>query len=355
MWLETPIYAEDLDSVEKTAFYDWETFRGKTFFITGGTGLIGSGLINVLAYADKKRNLGLHIIALARNISSAKNLFEALLACSDCLEFAEGSIESFPHIDRPVDFIIHAASPTASGYFATHPVETVTSGIAGTLKTLELAKEKKSEGYIYLSSMEAYGAPPGKEHLSEDAPAFFSTMDVRSCYPEVKRLSENLCACYAQEYNINAKAIRLAQTFGAGIPFKETRVFAQFAKAALHGENIELHTKGESKHCYLYTMDAVTAILTVLLKGDKGRVYNAANPSSYCSIYDMAQLVADKLCESRIKVVVHEEKELNSKYPKTHNIKMNIDAISQLGWKPMYSLEDAYTRMLAGMKSEGIW
>lgn len=82
------------------------------------------------------------------------------------------------------------------------------------------------------------------------------------------------------------------------------RVFAEFARDAIHGSDIKLQTAGTSKRMYLYIADAVTAILTVLLSGNTVEAYNAANPDTYCSIIEMAQLIAHEIAHDSIKVHV---------------------------------------------------
>ncbi len=89
-------------------------------------------------------------------------------------------------------------------------------------------------------------------------------------------MAENLCACYASEYKVPVMMARLAQTFGPGIPKDDRRVFAMFARCAMQGEDIVLKTTGESTRMYSYTTDAVTALFTILLKGQPGSAYNIA-------------------------------------------------------------------------------
>lgn len=94
------------------------------------------------------------------------------------------------------------------------------------------------------------------------------------------------------------------------------RVFAELARDAIHGSDIKLQTAGTSKRMYLYTADAVTAILTVLLSGKTGEAYNAANSETYCSIVEMAQLVVHEIAHDSIKVHVPMIKlDADSKFP----------------------------------------
>lgn len=164
------------------------------------------------------------------------------------LEFVQGSIEEIPEIKENIDYIIHCASPTASSFFIEYPVETIKTAVQGTINVLELAKEKKIKGMVYLSSMELYGKIEKDEFVSESELGYIDPLNIRSCYPESKRMCENLCACYAAEYEVPVYQVRLAQTFGPGISYEDKRVFAMMARKAIEGKDIILQTKGTSKH-----------------------------------------------------------------------------------------------------------
>lgn len=340
MW--NKIYQEDMDFVASYPSIDWKKFCDKTILVTGGTGLIGSTLINALLYANNKKVLNLQVIALVRNINKARNLF----AEDKSLHFVIGTVEDLPELDIPIDFIVHGASSTASAFFIEHPVETINTAVIGTMSLLRLAVEKQVRGFIYLSSMEVYGAPHTDEVILENQGTTVDTMSVRSCYPEAKRLCESLCASYASEYKVPAMAIRLAQTFGPGVAKDDNRVFAEFARCAMYGQDIVLQTAGTSKRCYLYTADAVTAILTVLLNGEAGEVYNAANRSTYCSIVEMAKLVVDNLSEKHIKVIVQTNGKHEQKFPPPHNLNLGTEKLEKFGWSPSRGLIDMYQRMI---------
>ena len=102
-------------------------------------------------------------------------------------------------------------------------------------------------------------------------------MTARSSYAESKRACESLCTAYVSQYNVPAKVLRLTQTFGPGVKYDDGRVFAEFARCVIEGRDIVLHTKGETKRNYLFTEDAVDAILTVLKKGEAGEPRNRNN------------------------------------------------------------------------------
>ena len=346
MWIENKIFHEDLEYINDVDYIPWDCLNGKTVFITGATGLIGYYVASALLYRNIKYNSSIKVMALVRNFAKAEAMFKAQLQ-EDCgLQFIEGSVESLPYISEHVDYIIHGASPTASKYFVEHPVETIQTAVLGTMNMLELSKEKQGKGFVYLSSMEVYGAPHTDDPIAETQGTTVDTMSVRSCYPEAKRMCEAMCASYSAEYGVPAMALRLAQTFGPGVNLADNRVFAEFARCAMQGKDIVLQTAGTSKRCYLYNADAVTAILTVLLKGDAGEAYNAANQSTYCSIVEMAEMVAKEIGHGSIEVHVPSNGTHNKKYPPDHNLFLSIRKLGSLNWKAVVDLKGMYLRMI---------
>ena len=211
--------------------------------------------------------------------------------------------------------------------------------------------QKGAEGFAYLSSMEIYGAVVEEALLDENSLGPVDPLSTRCCYPESKRACEALISAYAREYGMRAMSVRLAQTFGAGVPSDDERVFAMMARCAMKGEDIVLQTKGESRNPYIYTAQAVEAILCILLRGEGGTSYNVANPSTYCSIAEMGELVSKVISNSGINVK-HVENGDVSKYPSTRYWKLDISRVEALGWKPRGTLEDMYRRMIESMRCE---
>ncbi|MDR2554240.1 MAG: NAD-dependent epimerase/dehydratase family protein [Fibromonadaceae bacterium] len=302
----------------------WECFENKTFFVTGATGLLGSILIKGLL--AKKQNI--RIIALARNKDKVAANFKPALIESKELSFIYGDVAEKLKIDEPIDYIVHGANPTASKEFVNHPVETIKTIYNGTLNTLELAREKSVKGYLYLSSMEVY--------MNLD------TTSVRNCYPEGKRLAENLCTSYFYEYKVNTKIARLAQTFGAGIDIEnDNRVFAQFARCAKEKRDIVLRTKADTVRSYCYTTDAVTAMLWILAKGKGGDFYDVASKVPPVSIRDMAE------CFGKVVFDIAENSEKLG-YPPAAEIILDTAKLEGLGWEPDRSIEKGGIKEMCG-------
>lgn len=350
--IESPIdgiLQEDLISIAESDI-PLTTLAGSTILVTGATGLIGSILIKSLLCCNRLKNTDIKIKALARSEKKAKSVFGRLLTL-DNLEMIYGDITEDIVAPGKVDYIIHGASVTNSKLMVTEPVDTIRTTMDGTFSVLKLADEKKVKGMVYLSSMEAFGSPdPSLEKVTEKDLGYIDCLNVRSCYSEGKRMAECLCACYAHQYGVPVKIARLAQTFGAGVSYNETRVFAQFARSFIEGKNIVLHTKGESTGNYCYTADCIRALLFILTAGNAGEAYTVVNPETTITIGDMACMISD-MSGGRIKTVFDiPEDALKYGYAPTVKMHLSADKLMSLGWKPTYDLQQMYKRLINSMK-----
>lgn len=315
--------------------------KERTVLVTGATGLIGQSLVRRLT------GLGAKVIAIIRSMEKAQRLF----ADTPEIAYILSEITELEIKDYAVDYIIHAASNTSSKAFVEDPVGVAQTALVGTANMLKIAARSHVRGFVYLSSMEVYGMPASDGKIDEDHPSNLNVMKVRSTYPESKRMCENLCAAYGSQYGVPARVVRLTQTFGPGVQYDDGRVFAEFARCAIEGRDIVLHTKGETKRCYLHTEDAVDAILTVMLAGENGEAYNAANEETYCSIYEMAELVAREFGGDRCGVRIEEVDGAAFGYAPTLHMNLDTAKLQSLGWKARYGLADMYSSMIADMRS----
>ncbi len=340
------ILKEDFDGLLQ--YYDFSALKGRSVFITGATGLIGSQVLKFLNYLNESQGFDMRLYALIRSEEKALRVFGSLYTDKK-ISFFNGNVLGLPPVYVPIDYIIHGASVTSSQDFVTSPVETIETAVNGTGNVLKFAREKRVKSFLYLSSMETFGITDGKGEVREPDLGYIDVLSPRSSYSESKRLCECLCASYAQEYGINAKIIRLTQTLGAGIAYDDSRVAAQFARAVIEEKDIVLKTKGATKRPVIYTSDAVSAMLTVLLKGNPGEAYTAANPETFMTIRETAEMVAGKIAEGRIKVIF-DIQGIPLEYAPNLNLNLNVDKLRSLGWSPRVGLEEAYRRMIAGMR-----
>lgn len=333
MWTRDSVFYEDIKALDKADFIPWERLANKRILITGATGLVGYAVIRVIAYMNEKRSLGISITAVVRDKKKAMERFSDVINDATELNVIEASVESIDSVPGTVDYIIHGASPTSGKYFASKPVELIDTAVTGTKCMLNIAKKKAVSGFVYLSSMEMYGYPIKGTKVTEDMAGSLNTMDSRNSYPIAKQLCEQMCHAYAIEYGVPARMVRLTQTIGEHTHPDDKRIFAYFAQCSRNGEDIVLKTKGESERSLIFSLDAATAILTVLVKGSPGQAYNVANDTTYGSIADMAKLIAD---ESGVKFRIEDEDESKNGFPATIYMDLDTAFIRKLGWKPFF-------------------
>lgn len=319
-----------------------EFLNGSKILVTGATGLIGSTLVRCLLALNK----GIQITCPIRNLKKAKAIYGDDV---QSIRFIECDLVAYLNSLTEKDdfkYIVHCASPTVGRYMTEHPVETYMLAIDSTRAILEYARKKQTD-IVYVSSLEYYGQNFDDTLITEDMQGYVNNTDPRSSYPLGKRAAEYLCAAYAKQFDVNAKVARLTQTFGAGVSVDDNRVFAQFARSVIEGTNIVMHTKGESAKPYCYTTDCVSAILYILIRGEKGEAYNVANEETYISIKDMA----DFLCahfNPKLKVVVEEHPEMG--YAPVTKLNLSTEKLKSLGWSPRYGLYDMFDRLIKSFK-----
>ncbi len=319
---------------------DFSGFKDSSVLVTGATGLIGRALVRDLT------SLGAKVYACSR--SSEK--FKACFHDFDNIIPVYGDICTLDIGSLDVDYIVHAASTTTSKDFVEKPVETIRTAVGGSLNILDQSKGKKIKGFVYISSMEAFGITPTDDRdIKETDLGYIDVMSVRSSYSESKRLCENLCVSYASEYGVPAKVVRLAQVVGPGVSYTDKRVTVQFARSVIEGKDIVLKTEGKTKRPILYIDDAVSAILTVLLKGKTGECYTAANPDTFCTIRETAEAIIHEIAKDKIKLVF--DLDPNAGYAPDICLNLNVDKLRALGWEPKVGLVESYRRLIESLKN----
>lgn len=341
------ILEEDFVSLQKT--YDFSLLKNSCVFVTGATGLLGSQILLFLDFLNRTENYSMNLVGLIRNEEKAKKVFGERF---QSISFVIGDVLNLPDIPQEIDYIIHGASVTSSLDFVSKPVETIDIAVNGTMNVLRLARFKDVRSMVYLSSMEVFGiTSPDNVFVSESDYGYIDILSTRSSYSESKRLCECLCHSFAKEYYLPVKIARLTQTLGVGIDYNDTRVAAQFARAVIEGQDIVLKTQGATKRPVIYASDAISAILTVLLKGIDGQAYTAANEETFCTIRETAERIVSDIAKSNIKLVF-DIKDVPQEYAPNLNLNLNLDTslLRSLGWSPMVGLIQAYQRMIEGMK-----
>lgn len=304
----------------------------KSILITGASGLIGSYLINYLKYLNKTSNLNITIYAMSRN---KKKLTEKFGDDSN-IHYVEQDLNEPLKFTHKVDYIIHAASNAHPLAYSKDPVGTMKTNLFGTMNLLEYAKFIGAK-FLYISTGEIYGNNVDHAFTEEDL-GIVDTKLARSCYPESKRAAETLCMAYNSQYDVKVNVARLCYVYGATITDTNSRADAQFLRKALKQEDIVMKSSGAQRRTYCYVADCVSGLLTILLSGTDGEVYNIANPDSIVSVREYAQTLANI---AGVNLIFEIPDEIEKRgYSKPLDSILNSDKLQKLGWKSLYSIED---------------
>lgn len=332
---------EDLAEIPR---YLFDTVNGKAVMVTGATGLVGSLLIKALLYANKAYGLSIAPVAVVRNPEKMADVYGKYASSIEvvCCDLSR-EVLCCP---RPIDYVVHGAAVTTSRVMVERPVDVIDLALRGTESALELAGSKGAR-MVYLSSMEAYGTIDGNGKTDERKLGFVDSLAVRSCYPESKRMCENLCVAYHAQYGVEVCIARLAQTFGAGVLPGEGRAVVAFSRAASRGEEVVLRTRGLSDANYVYGSDAVSAILTLLGRGVSGEAYNVSNEVCHMTVADMAELTVQTVGTPGARVRFDVDEANSSGFAPDAKLFLDSGKLSSLGWRPRVDMPEALRRLVS--------
>jgi nucleoside-diphosphate-sugar epimerase len=321
----------------------WEKLSGTNILITGATGLIGSTLVEVLM-SNPHRDYGVY--ASGRNFERVRKRFENYLSL-ESFHFIEYDVMYPFHNDVQFDYIIHAASNASPNAFSRNPVEIVKANIYGVSNLIEYGIKHGMKRFLYVSSGEVYGEGDGRV-ISEEYSGYVNCLNSRSCYPSSKRTAETLCASYASEYGVDVVIVRPCHIYGPNFTETDNRVYAQFIRNILNGEDIVMKSTGAQIRSWCYVVDCVSALLYVLLKGVSGEAYNIADPNSVLTIRQLAEMLAG-IGNSKVIMEVPFDMEKKGYNPVTKSV-FSVDKLQALGWNVSENMDDKMRKTVRHLK-----
>lgn len=344
------VIQEDIEYVANS-FVPFDRLSNKTVLVTGASGLIGTQIVLSLICRNHLFGTNIKILAMARNRKKAEEKFIGILEDENFTLLITDIREEINIIEN-IDYIIHCAGVTGnSKMHVDFPTNTISTAVLGTMSMLNIARQKKISGMVYLSSYEIYGTPVKEGFISEKDYGYIDIENVRSSHKESKRLSEELCVAYANEFHIPVSIGRIPISFGAGVDSTDNRFFAQFARSVIAKEDIILHTTGDTVRSHCYVRDVITALLLIMIKGEGGKAYNIANKNASKSIAEMAEMVAALDPDSPISVRYElSDNVAKFGYNQILNCVLDVSRLEGLGWKCSVELQEMYRRMINSMR-----
>lgn len=345
---QNPVINEDMENIYSRDIPTNKLY-GKSILVTGATGMLASYLIYYLIWLNERYNAGIRIIALARNKEKIKSRF-GMYADKQYFKSVIADVCNPIEIDVPVDYIVHAASFASPQYYTTNPVEVASANVIGTYNCLKLAVKKKVDHFLYFSSGDVYGKmPDGTGMFSETQMGITDSMDIHSCYGESKRMGETFCKSFAEEYGVNASAVRIGHTYAPTMDIdNDPRVFASFMNCAVKKQDIVMYSDGSAMRPFCYITDAVAAFIILLTKGKMGEAYNMTNTDMFVSVCELAETIASLEPTAHIKVI-RQVRDNNDSYIENKSNHANCpgsDKLKALGWNCEYDIRHGFGRIL---------
>ena len=263
------IFLEDIEIILANIHDISESFRNSRVLIVGGKGFLGTYFVNVLKHLNDSLGNSIDIIVID-NLVTAKDKKEFN---DSKIQFIEQDISKGCSINGNLDYIIHSASIASPPIYRKFPIKTVDVNYQGTRNLLDLAKEKKIKGMLFLSSSEIYGDPtiiPTPESYWGNV----SNTGPRACYDESKRLAETITMLYQQQYDIPVKIARPFNVYGPFLNLDDGRIIPDFMKNSINNMEIVIHSDGTPTRSFCYVTDAITGFFKILILGKSGSIFN---------------------------------------------------------------------------------
>jgi dTDP-glucose 4,6-dehydratase len=297
--------------------------------ITGAAGFIGSHLSEALL--DRG-----HSVVGIDNLLTGDTVNVAHLAGRDFV-FVKHDVTNYINVEGPVDAVLHWASPASPIDYLELPIPTLKVGALGTHKALGLAKAKNAR-FVIASTSEVYGDPlehPQKETYWGNV----NPIGPRGVYDEAKRFAEAMTTAYHRYHGLDAKIVRIFNTYGPRMRLRDGRAVPAFMSQALTGADVTIFGSGRQTRSFCYVTDLVDGIIR-LMESNVNDPVNIGNPQEM-TIEEIARLII-KLTGSKSKIVY---RPLPEDDPKVRQPDITR-ARTLLGWEPKVGLEEGLTRTL---------
>lgn len=306
----------------------------KRVLVTGGAGFIGSNLSKALltegACVDCVDNLVTGRIESIQPLRSLDRFRFFRLDVTDPSFFNAALTTRY-------DEIYHLACPTGVPNIKTLGEEMIRACSIGTEQVLQVASAHNAK-VLFASSAEVYGDPVEFPQTE----AYFGNVNPvgpRSAYEEGKRFGESLMRLYAEKYDVDAKIVRIFNTFGVGMRPDDTRLIPSFMRRVREHKSLIVYGDGAQTRTHLYVADLISALRLVIRKGEKGEAYNIGGEQQL-SVLDLVEILKN-LVAVRIEVehLPHFIEDHGGRLPKTAKVKA-------LSWRPRVDIEEGLRRML---------
>ncbi len=296
------LLACDLDFILEQARDDLRELAGCRLFVTGGTGFVGSWMVESLLHANHRLNLGSRVVLLTRSPDCYRQSHPHL-AFDPAVELMQGDVRTFDGPMGNVDAVIHAATPASAKLNSESPACMLEIVLDGMRNVLRMAANAGRVPFLFTSSGAVYGRqPPELSHVDETYLGGPDSLSPASAYHEGKRVAELMGAIAASQGQVDAKVARLFAFIGPYLPIDAHFAIGNFIRDALQGGPIVVRGDGTAVRSYLYGADMAIWLWGILVRGLPGRAYNVGSEDAIDIVTAAANVAIQ--CNPRAEVII---------------------------------------------------
>ena len=305
--------------------------------ITGGAGFLGSHL------SDRLLAEGYDVVAVDNLVTGSEDNI-AHLRDNPKFEYVRQDIIQPYTVAGPVDLVYHFASPASPVDYLELPLETLLVGSVGTHHTLDLARDKGAR-FLMASTSEVYGDPSIHPQPEE----YFGNVNpngTRSVYDEAKRYAEAVTFAYRRKFGMDAKIVRIFNTYGSRMRINDGRVVPAFISQALRGEPLTVFGDGNQTRSFCYVSDLIDGIFKLSVSEQSGPI-NVGNPVERTMLEFASEILRATGSDSKV---------IHVPLPTADDPKQRRPDITKartlLGWEPRIPLEEGLKDTIAYFKTK---
>ena len=297
--------------------------------VTGGAGFIGSHLCDFLLAQ------GCEVVCMDNLLTGST---DNIAHISDPrFLFVKHDVTNYIVVGGSLDYVLHFASPASPIDYLELPIQTLKVGALGTHKALGLAKEKRAR-FLLASTSEVYGDPLVHPQR-EDYWGNVNPVGPRGVYDEAKRFAEAMVMAYHRVHGLDARIVRIFNTYGPRMRLTDGRAIPTFVRQALRNEPMTVFGDGSQTRSFTYITDLVEGIWA-LMQAPVNEPVNIGNPKEM-TLLQLAQQIS-RLSGSRSELVF---RPLPTDDPKVRQPDIG-KARRLLKWEPKVDVEDGLARTI---------
>jgi dTDP-glucose 4,6-dehydratase len=297
--------------------------------VTGGAGFIGSHLCDFLLAQ------GCEVVCMDNLLTGST---DNIAHISDPrFLFVKHDVTNYIVVGGALDYVLHFASPASPIDYLELPIQTLKVGALGTHKALGLAKEKRAR-FLLASTSEVYGDPLVHPQR-EDYWGNVNPVGPRGVYDEAKRFAEAMVMAYHRVHGLDARIVRIFNTYGPRMRLTDGRAIPTFVRQALRNEPMTVFGDGSQTRSFTYVTDLVEGIWA-LMQAPVNEPVNIGNPKERTLLQHAQQI--SRLSGSRSEIVF---RPLPTDDPKVRQPDIT-KARRLLKWEPKVDVEDGLVRTI---------